>query len=82
ISKETAAINRIADKYRGKTAPSLVPMPQPRPKATPVEIPPHLIKKCPPMTLPHERIQPGGVIAKEIGRYSAEASTWAKAIAA
>lgn len=82
ITRATKAINRIADKYRGTTAPSIVPMPQARPKAAPVEIPPHLVTVCRPMTLPHERIQPTGEIAKQIGRYSAEASTWAKAVAA
>jgi hypothetical protein len=69
ITRATKAINRIADKYRGTTAPSIVPMPQARPKATPVEIPPHLVKKCPPMTLPHERIQ---VERSRIGQYDTE----------
>lgn len=82
ITRATKAINRIADKYRGTAAPSAVPMPKARPKATLVEIPPHLITVCKPMTLPHERIQPTGEIAKEIGRYSAEPSAWVQAVAA
>lgn len=82
IARATKAINRIADKYRGTTAPSIVPMPQPRPKAAPVEIPRHLVQVCKPMTLPHERIVCTGEIAREIGRYSTEASGWAAAVAA
>ncbi len=71
IKKATANINRIADKYRGVNAPSTVPMPQARPKATPVEIPPHLVTVCRPMTLPHERIQPTGSFGR-IGQYDTE----------
>jgi hypothetical protein len=68
IKRETQAINRAADKYRGVKAPSAVPMPQARPKATPVEIPRHLVKVERPMTLPHERIQPTGSFGG-IGHY-------------
>jgi hypothetical protein len=71
IKKATANINKIADKYRGVNAPSTVPMPQARPKATPVDIPRHLVKVERPMTLPHERIQPTGSFGR-IGQYDTE----------
>lgn len=80
ITRETQRANRLAEKFRGTVSPTAIVAPLPKPG--PVDIPPHLIKKCPAMTLPHERIQPAGVIPKERGRYSDEASTWAKAVAA
>jgi hypothetical protein len=81
IKRETQAINRAADKYRGVNAPSTVPMPQPRPKAAPIAIPEHLIQRCPAMKLPHERLEARGVIPKTIGQYDEKhISPWVKAM--
>lgn len=79
MRRATQAINRLAEKHRGTVSPTAI-VPKPA-KPGPVEIPRHLVQVCKPMTLPHERIQPAGVIPRTIGHYTEkEVSPWVKAM--
>lgn len=75
MQRTTRRINALADKFRGSALP--------KEKGRDVVITwPESVKvtKCPGWTPRFSNLQPSGEIAKEIGRYSAEASNWAKVV--
>lgn len=77
LQRKLRANNEIANRFRGTASP------KERAREVTIVWPEHVkVQVCKGWTPRFEGIQAQGEIAKEIGRYSVEASTWAKAVAA